>query len=109
MPSTHLLRNELVKPARIKVIPVESIRLQQRDEVLYRRPKVPTDRQLLQREDHVPPSDLPRLSPAETVTKLRVGELVETTRRRHAEVTPHVVAATKVELCHCSTAWSKTL
>ena len=105
----YLLSNELIQPARIKTVPVKSVRLKQRDEVLHRRPKVTTDRELLECEDHVPPSDLSRLSPAEAVTELGVSELVKTASSGHAEVAPHVVTATKVELCDCTTAGSKTL
>ena len=109
MHKVHLFSDELIQPARIKTVPVKSIRLEQRDEVLHRRPKVSADRELLEREDHVPPSDLPRLSPAEAVTELGVGELMKTASSGHAEVAPHIVAATEVELCDCTTAGPKTL
>lgn len=107
--STHLFSNELIQPACIKLVPVKSISLQQCDEIFYCRPKVPTDRQLLKSEDHVPPSYLPRLPPAEAVTKLRVGKLVETTSCSHTEVAPHIVTATEVKLCYCTTTRSETL
>ena len=105
----YLLSDEFVQPARVKTIPVKSIRLEQRDEVLHCRPEVPTDRELLQRKDHVPSSDLPCLSPAEAVTELGVGKLVKTASCGHTEVAPHVITATEVELCNCTTAGSKTL
>jgi hypothetical protein len=43
------------------------------------------------------------------VTELGVGELVKATSCCHAEVAPHVVTATEVELCNCTTARPKTL
>ena len=94
--STHLLRNKLIEPACIKLVAMESVRLQQCDEVLHSRSEIPSDGQLLQSKDHIPPSNLPRLSPAEAVTKLRICKLVETARSCHAEVAPHVVAAAKI-------------
>lgn len=49
------------------------------------------------------------LAPREAVTELTVGKLMQTSRCCHAEVAPHVLAATKVQLLHCARAWLETL
>ena len=55
-PSKYLyfLDDELVEPTRVDLIVLEVVRLQQFDEVLDRRAEVSSDRQLLQRDHHVP-------------------------------------------------------
>ena len=43
---------------------------------------------------------LPCLSPAETMSKLAVGKLVQATAARHTEVAPHILAGLKVQVLH---------
>ena len=50
----YFLDDELVEPARVDLVVLEVIRLQQFDEILDRRAEVSSNRQLLQRDHHVP-------------------------------------------------------
>ncbi len=52
---------------------------------------------------------VPVLSPGETVAELGVGELVEPARGSHAEISPHVLTATEVELLDSPRAWFESL
>ena len=91
-------RDELVEPSRGDRVLLERLRFEELDEVLDGRAEVTTDREFLERDDHV----LARLgtvrSVRKDVTELRIGKLVETTGRTDREVTPDVGARTEVEL-----------
>ena len=54
-------------------------------------PKVPSNAEFLESDDHVASRGLPRLPPGEAMSELRVGEFVESSRGGDGEVAPHVL------------------
>lgn len=47
-------------------------------------------------------------SPREAMSELRVGELVQATRRTNAEVAPDILRRSEIQFLHCSRARLKT-
>ncbi len=62
----HLVDDELVEPAGVDGVELEVVRLEQLDEVLNRGAEVAADRQLLQRDHHVPANKQTHVSQVST-------------------------------------------
>ncbi|ROV86895.1 hypothetical protein VMCG_10866 [Cytospora schulzeri] len=98
--SSKLVGDELVQPASGDGVVLEGLRLQELDEILDSGAEVTTNAQFLEGDDHVFPRCLSVLTVGENVTKLGVGETVNTRSGTDREVTPHIGATPEVQVVH---------